>query len=83
MVYRPGKEEVQLFLGKVERKAEKARAKFEKRWNFSLVDDKPFEGRIKWETLKSDASKDSRESSSSRATTSATTSSKETVQSQK
>ena len=63
--YRPSKVGVQTFLGKVERKAEKARAKFEKRWNFSLVDDEPFEGRIEWEDVKA------RKSSSSRATSSA------------
>ena len=39
-------------MGKVESKAEKAREDFEKRWNFSLVEDKPFEGSIEWETLK-------------------------------
>ena len=36
----------------VETKAEKAREDFEKRWNFTLVEDKPIEGRIQWETLK-------------------------------
>ena len=50
--FRPEREDIHLFLGKVETKAEKAREDFEKRWNFSLVEDKPIEGRIQWETLK-------------------------------
>ena len=52
MFSRPEGNDIQVFLGKVERKAEKAREDFEKRWNFSLVEDKPFEGSIEWETLK-------------------------------
>ena len=44
--------DIQVFLDKVERRAEVARAGFEKRWNFSLVEDKPFEGHIQWESVK-------------------------------
>ena len=41
-----------MVLDKVESKAEKARTAFEKRWNFSRVDDKPLEGHIQWESVK-------------------------------
>ncbi|QDZ23079.1 hypothetical protein HOP50_09g56190 [Chloropicon primus] len=49
---RPEGDDVKVFLDKVERKAEKARGDFEKRWNFSLVDDKPIEGHIQWQAVK-------------------------------
>ena len=52
MSHRPEAEGIQVFLDKVESKAEKARTSFEKRWNFSLVDDKPLEGHIQWESVK-------------------------------
>ena len=44
----PGERHVQEFLGRVEHSVHRATERFERRWNFSVVDDKPVQGKIDW-----------------------------------